>query len=131
MTNLLKTALRHLSKGYPLFKYTCFKKLSSSQSVAQSEQILKHWSAEVYIIPNLYTVLKNLSKWIFTPLQLVFYKMLSPIFHVVKIPLHLEMTTDDIFLFRWKRHIRIACIKICMKFWGISFFQEEFHDLKY
>ena len=42
MTNLLITILKHLSindKGYPLFKNTCFKTLSSSSNFVQSEQI--------------------------------------------------------------------------------------------
>ena len=56
MTNLLIAILKHLSingKGYPFFKNTCFKKLSSSSNRVQSEQILKQWQARVYIIPNL------------------------------------------------------------------------------
>ena len=45
MTNLLITILKHFSindKGYPFFKKTCFKKLSSSRNFVQSQQILKH-----------------------------------------------------------------------------------------
>ena len=65
MTNLLITILKHLpinDKGYPFFKYTCFKKLSCLRNFVQWEQILKHWYARVYFIPTLYTVGKKLSK---------------------------------------------------------------------
>ena len=44
---------------------------------------------------------------------------MSQIYIAVKIILRLQIATCDFFLLKWKRYIRMTCIKTCLEFWEI------------